>query len=89
MLNKGKTKKPNELGLFDMSGGVLEITSSTFYDIDPYMIKAKSQIVHKEANPDFRIARGGYWNAPAEYCATNYVGNHNVEACGARLILKY
>ncbi len=89
MLNKGNTKKPNELGLFDMSGGVLEITSSTFYDIYPYMIKAKSQIVHKESNPDFRMARGGYWNAPAEECATNFVGSYNVEACGARLILKY
>lgn len=89
MLNKGRTKKPNELGLFDMSGGVLELTSSTLFDIYPFMIKAKDQLHYKEANPDYRMARGGYWDAPADACATNYVGLTAISSCGARLILKY
>lgn len=78
----GKEKAANELGLYDMSGGVLELTSSTLGDIFPFVNSQK----------DFKenyISRGGDYLSPPEECETRYMKMGYITATGARLILEY
>jgi sulfatase modifying factor 1 len=62
------TKKPNELGLYDMSGNVWEYCSdwfdSTFYKRSP----ALNPINGKKAI--FKVMRGGSWRSGEERCYT-------------------
>jgi formylglycine-generating enzyme required for sulfatase activity len=51
--------KPNELGIFDMSGNVWEWVSD-YYSEDYYKISAKKNPKGPEKK-DFRILRGGSW----------------------------
>lgn len=89
ILFKGKSKKPNELGLFDMSGGVLELTSSTFFDLYPYFRQLESSMGGKQGNPTCLMARGGNWSADSTTCETRYVGTQIMANTGVRLILEY
>ena len=58
------TKKPNELGLYDMTGNVNEWVND-FYSLYP-----ESPVVNPTGpeTGNSRIHRGGRWNASAKYC---------------------
>lgn len=57
-----KGKKPNELGLYDMSGNVWEWCSDLFA---PYQAGIQSN-PKGPAKGSLRVCRGGSWNYPAE-----------------------
>jgi len=85
----GKEKAPNELGIYDMSGSVFELTSTPFSDTDA-MVKA---MMDAGMGSDFlnngNISRGGSFKSSAEECETRYRLNGVTMKTGARLLLKY
>lgn len=80
----GKEKAPNELGLYDMSGSVLELTTTTIAEIDPFLNMFPDTDFSKRC-----ISRGGDYKSTAEQCETRYVKIGYTVRTGARLIMKY
>lgn len=80
-------KKPNELGIYDMSGNVYEWCSD-WYDV----YKDKPQV-----NPEgpmkriYRVRRGGAWNSPMRHCRSTNRSFYAPAKCdsniGFRLVL--
>lgn len=73
-----KTKKPNELGIYDMSGNVSELCKETDYTDNP------------QTNPNpicsgCKVFRGGGWNEKAKHCRSSYRGHNGYS--GLRLLL--
>ena len=91
-----RKKKPNELGFFDMSGGMWELTSTLIedYDYDTKMLikLAMRDSLLRRNMEDFtkaNIARGGAYDSPAEKCELNFVPRSHIKKTGARLVLDY
>ena len=65
------TKAPNELGIYDMSGNVLELCSDWF---DLYTDTAKTNPIGP-ASGNERVFRGGSWNINMGLVRVSYRGN--------------
>ena len=60
-----KTKQPNELGLYDMSGNELEWCDDAWYE---YSSRSEINPKHKGNSYSPRVIRGGCWLYPANSC---------------------
>ncbi|MCR5697026.1 MAG: formylglycine-generating enzyme family protein [Marinilabiliaceae bacterium] len=88
-----KSKKPNELGIYDMSGNVWEWTadyySSNFYSEEHSSENAIDPICTTKSL--FRCIKGGGWESLNAYCYNSYRGidcmayNSNIRTYGLRL----
>ena len=60
-------KRPNELGLYDMSGNVYEWVADQWHSDYKEAPDDGSAWIDKEEGA-FRVIRGGYWDDDARYC---------------------
>lgn len=81
-----KQKKANELGLYDMSGLVDEITLTRWSDFRPDRLVFSKDSIMKE-NLKLLIVRGGDANSTAEDCLIKSDKEKTSNSCGARLLL--
>lgn len=94
-LEKGGTKAPNELGIYDMSGNVWEWTadyfSTSFYKEEKSDINSVDPICTTPSL--FRAIKGGGWESLSDYCFSNYRGidcrayGSNIRCYGFRLAI--
>jgi hypothetical protein len=66
------TKQSNELGIYDMSGNVLELVSDWHGD---YGSSAQTNPIGNNSG-SFRVSRGGSWNHNAKGCRVSYRGTY-------------
>lgn len=62
------TKAPNQLGIYDMSGNLLEWCWDWY---ESYTSDAQSNPTGPTIG-SFRVVRGGFWNGSASYCSVSY-----------------
>ena len=64
------TKAPNELGLYDMSGNVMEWVNDSY---GSYTSEAQTNPTGPSSGTS-RVQRGGCWNYDTDYCRVSYRG---------------
>lgn len=85
LFRASKQKKANELGLYDMSGSVLELTTSPITEIYPTMsMLARKKIEEMKMG----ISRGGSFKSSEEECSVRHISSVINIVSGARLVLK-
>ena len=67
--SESKTKLPNELGLYDMSGNLCEWCWDWYGRY--HSGEEKNPVGAWLGKPEFRVARGGCWSFPAYLCCVN------------------
>ena len=81
------TKQPNELGLYDMSGNVLEWCSDWYGTYSSY---SQTNPTGPDSGSD-RVLRGGNWCGLARYCCSShrsyYAPGNSFDDLGLRLVL--
>ena len=80
-----KTKKANELGIYDMSGNVLEWCND-WYDDDYYGNSPGENPQgpdQAETSTEHRVCRGGGWGHEAEYCRVAKRFSKEQEECAS------
>lgn len=85
-----KLKKPNELGLYDMSGNVAEWFDEGLYDCNTHS-HVKYNPVRDNLTGTFMLARGGHYANEKEDCQVNSIDGTECTACniyGFRLAIK-
>jgi formylglycine-generating enzyme required for sulfatase activity len=82
--------QPNGLGLYDMSGNVLEWCSDA-HEYNSSYNHESSVNPTGPANGDSRIVRGGSWNRHAEACRVTvrypHLSGFRIYYCGFRLVM--
>ena len=82
-------KKPNELGIYDMSGNVWELCSD-WYDPDFYS-RSSSVNPRNDTKAQYRLLRGGSWRSGEERCYSKArnrnIRDHRIGNGGFRLVL--
>ena len=74
--NKVKSKKPNELGIYDMTGNIVEWCWD-WYDAKYYESSAKENPIGHEKGEN-KTTRGGAWNKPDSFNTNTARGNMNL-----------
>ena len=99
----GRQKTPNELGLFDMSGGVWELTSAQVHEMGMLNRYNYREIIDREkrgeslSETDLRfkqfyeryVSYGGAFDQPAEACELGSIPQSYPVYTGARLVMDY
>lgn len=79
--------KPNELGLYDMSGNVWEWCADQFYDTYKGLPVDNPLMV---GMGEYKVVRGGSWYNKDRNCAVYYRGRYQINGgggnCGLRLV---
>ena len=81
-----KQKKPNELGIYDMTGNLLEYCACNFYDTNPHSWNN----AYRTNQYNFELYRGGCYGAGKEECEITYLDDWAqdwYECRGVRLCL--
>lgn len=74
-----KLKKPNELGLYDMTGNVQEYVKD-FYQTYPDSAQVDPYIPYSGTGNRVYLLRGGYSQASASYCTNIYRRTYNYDS---------